>query len=103
MLRNIANQTTTSNIQNPDYNDALTGRADQALQQLYGAVRASQNATSDASGRLATSMGQYPNLSGVAGYLAKLGDAFGQPQQEDPSQSYNPFQNLTWAQANGGW
>lgn len=73
MLSNLASNTERTPIQQPTYNNDLTGRADSALQQLTQAMQSGGASNANALFKAASGFANSgPDLSGVAGALAKL-------------------------------
>lgn len=124
-LKGISDQTTTTPVGNPggQYNSDMTGRADQALQQLVGAMQSSRGASQQAYSTLAHGVANSaPDFSGLASSLSRLSfgsnsptadsqldtqskqlrnqllmQKLGIPQQEDstqPSSGYDPWAGM---------
>jgi hypothetical protein len=71
-LEGLASKTTTSPVEFSGFNQQMTGMGENALQGLIQAIRGSQGATSNAMGRLASSVGQSPDFGGLAAALGRL-------------------------------
>lgn len=104
-LKGIADTTNDTPAKMSNFNSEITGRSDAALEGLVNAIRSSQGATSNAMGRLATSVGQSPDFGGLASALGRIslsanaGD--GEETEEERLErllkmSYGSGQNPNW-------
>lgn len=95
-LKNVADTTTTSPVANPQIGNQLTGRADDALQQLVAAVQSGHGPSQAAHRQLADGLSRsYLDLSGVANLLGRLDFGSNKDPEEEMMQSaYDPWAGL---------